>query len=229
MKVREIMTRPVVTVREETPLGEAAGLMLEHRIGGVPVVGARGEVVGFITESDFAAKEECVPFSLFRAPQLFGRWMGKGDAEKLYAEARSLPAREVMTRGAVTAREDDAVEDVLELMLRHDFNRIPVVDAGGAPVGIVARHDLLKMMRQGTRAGAPPAGPEGGADVARLELTAEEGETLGFVLRSYLGDLRMEIADTDLFEFRERLKRREEILKRILAELDRRAEGGPAR
>ena len=146
MKVGEIMTRPVITVREDTPLEEVAETMLEHRIGGVPVVSELGETVGIITESDFAAKEKCLPFSLFRAPQLFGKWMGPGDAEQLYGEARRLPAREVMTRGVVTVDEGSSVEEVLELMLRHDVNRIPVVGAGKAPVGIVARHDLLRVM-----------------------------------------------------------------------------------
>lgn len=153
MKVKEIMTQPVISVRDDTPLEEVALLMLEHRIGGVPVLDDRGELVGIITESDFTAKEKCLPFSLFRAPQLFGRWMGAGEAAHLYEEARGLPAREAMTRSVVTIGEDDPVEDVLELMLRNDINRVPVIGMGGVPIGIVARHDLLRMMRGDLRRG----------------------------------------------------------------------------
>jgi CBS domain-containing protein len=50
----------------------------------------------------------------------------------------------------VTATEDDTVTAVVERLLRHDISRLPVV-RDGVPVGIVARHDLLKLLaRDGT-------------------------------------------------------------------------------
>ena len=52
MRAREIMSTPVVTVRPETPLKEVAELMAKHRITGVPVVDARGHLVGIISKSD---------------------------------------------------------------------------------------------------------------------------------------------------------------------------------
>jgi len=51
----------------------------------------------------------------------------------------------VMTGPVVTVSEDDTVTRAVELMLKHDVNRLPVV-RDGRPVGIVARHDLLRMM-----------------------------------------------------------------------------------
>lgn len=51
VKVKDVMTKKVITVTEDTPLEEAARIMLEHKIGGLPVM--RGEaLVGIITESD---------------------------------------------------------------------------------------------------------------------------------------------------------------------------------
>src|SRR5574341_1197672 len=49
--VREIMTTKVHTVTPDTPIEEAARLMLRHRIGGVPVLG-EGALVGILTETD---------------------------------------------------------------------------------------------------------------------------------------------------------------------------------
>ncbi len=46
------MHRDVVTATRDMPVAEAAALMLNHRIGGLPVVDARQNVVGVITESD---------------------------------------------------------------------------------------------------------------------------------------------------------------------------------
>lgn len=53
-----------------------------------------------------------------------------------------------------------------------------------------------------------------------LKLTDDEAKTLHGVLTEYLSDLRMEIADTDSFDFREDLKRTETLLKRLIADLD---------
>lgn len=145
MKVRDIMTQPVITITEETPLEEAARLMLEHGIGGVPVVDKTGALAGIVTESDFTAKEKSIPFSLFRWPQLFGSWLGN-DAEELYAKARKIPAREIMNTNLVTVTENDSIDTVLHLMLKYEVNRIPVVREGKA-IGIVARRDLLKTMK----------------------------------------------------------------------------------
>jgi hypothetical protein len=65
--------------------------------------------------------------------------------------------------------------------------------------------------------------------VPTLQLTTAEAATLADVLRSYLSDLRAEIAGTDRLEFREELKRTEVLLKRWLAELgDRGSPGGPS-
>ena len=51
--VGDIMTRQVHTVREDTPAHEAATLMLEHKIGALPVVGDEEQLVGLVTETDF--------------------------------------------------------------------------------------------------------------------------------------------------------------------------------
>lgn len=53
----------------------------------------------------------------------------------------------------------------------------------------------------------------------QVDLNAEEVEMLNEILSSYLSDLRMEIADTDSKDFREGLKKKEVLLKRLLKDL----------
>ena len=53
----------------------------------------------------------------------------------------------------------------------------------------------------------------------KLELTDDEARLLKEILQSYLGDLRMEIADTDLQSFRNKLRSNEELIKRIIDRL----------
>lgn len=52
LSIGDIMTKKVLTVYPDTPLQDAAQLLLEHRIGGLPVVDADQRVVGVITETD---------------------------------------------------------------------------------------------------------------------------------------------------------------------------------
>lgn len=103
------------------------------------------KLVGIITESDFTAKEKGLPFSTFRAPAVLGEWLSDSGIERIYQAARSRKAKEIMSRAVVTVSEDDAVEKAVELMMQHDINRIPVV-RDGVVVGIVARHDVLRLM-----------------------------------------------------------------------------------
>lgn len=145
MKVREIMTEPVIVIKEDQTLEEAARLMLDKNIGGLPVVDGDGTLVGVITESDFAAKEHAIPFSRIYAPQLFGKWMSKEGVEKAYEAARRIKVREIMTTAVVTVEEDDFVAEAINRMLDHHVHRLPVV-RDGTPVGMISRHDLLKLI-----------------------------------------------------------------------------------
>jgi acetoin utilization protein AcuB len=72
VKMEDVMTEDVVTVHEDTPLEEAARVMADHKIGGLPVM-RDGKVVGMITETDLfktflemlGGREEGVRVSLF--------------------------------------------------------------------------------------------------------------------------------------------------------------------
>jgi len=52
VKVAEVMTRKVRTIRPDTPIRQATSLMLQHKIGALPVVGDEEELVGIVTETD---------------------------------------------------------------------------------------------------------------------------------------------------------------------------------
>lgn len=156
MKVQDIMTQPVVVAREDTTLEEIAQTMLERGIGAMPVVDADGKISGIITESDFTAKDCGIPFSTFRAPQVFGKWLTSEGCERIYEEARRTTAKQIMNRSVVTIGEGETVGRMLEIMLDSDLKRIPVV-RDGVPVGIIARHDLLKLMREKKSVNPPVA------------------------------------------------------------------------
>ena len=145
MFVRQIMLVPVITVDEDCSLEEAAKIMLDRNIGGLPVIDDQGNLCGIVTESDFVAKEKGIPFSIYRFPQMFGEWMPHEHVERIYESARRRVVREIMSRDVISVTEVDTIETVLEKMLKGGIHRLPIV-RDRKPVGIVTRHELLRVM-----------------------------------------------------------------------------------
>lgn len=146
MRARDIMTSPPVTATMETPLGEVAKTMHARRIGAVPIVDGDGKLRGIITEGDFTDVGRSVPFTLELAPVIFGgRAATLEELKKIYDAARELRACDVMTEKVVSATEDEEVGPLVRRMLDKDVRHVPVV-RDGRPVGMVARHDVLKLL-----------------------------------------------------------------------------------
>jgi CBS domain-containing protein len=122
-RAHDIMTKDPATVTPETRMQEAARLMKEQDIGILPVVEAAGSkhLVGVITDRDIAVR--CV---------------AEGH------DSSRCAVKEAMSTGIRTARPDDSVEDVMELMGREQVRRIPIVDERGDLVGIVAQADVVR-------------------------------------------------------------------------------------
>lgn len=152
---RDIMQAPVVTARSGATVEEIARLMIDRRIGSVVIVDEAGELAGIVTETDFTGEETILPYSRHRSPSAFGVLLAGRGLDEIYEASRLLTARQVMTHAVTAVHETTPAEDVADLMIRHDVSRIPVV-RDGKPVGIVARHDLLRLL-------APPASADEGS------------------------------------------------------------------
>lgn len=145
MLAKDIMTKPVHTVDENCSLEAAAQTMLLSHIGCLPVTNNLGQLVGIVTISDFNEKERGIPFSVYRHPQWFEQWAAKEGVQKMYAEARVRKVTEIMSAAVSTVQATDPLERVLDRMLKTGHRRLPAM-ADGVLVGIVSRHDLLKLM-----------------------------------------------------------------------------------
>ena len=150
MKARELMTQPVVTVRCDASLAEVAKTMVECRIGCVLVVDEDSQLRGIIAQTDFAANEHGVPFSMEAVLQMFSRQLSGEETKRVREDARKSKAREIMITEVITATEETPVEEMARAMLRYDIDHIPVV-RDGMPIGLVARHDFLRMIAGGVK------------------------------------------------------------------------------
>ncbi len=142
MKIGDVMTRQVVSVGPEVHLKEVARLMVEHMVSGIPVVEPDGRVVGVVSEADFLVKERGAE-AVRRRPLAW--LLGESRATRaMLAKVTAVAAREAMTAPAITIEADRPVREAADLMVERRVNRLPVVDAAGALVGIVTRADIVR-------------------------------------------------------------------------------------
>jgi CBS domain-containing protein len=140
-RVREFMTRDVISARPETPLKDVARLLVDERISGVPVVDEHGAVVGVVSEADFVAKERGVDDVRHRR---FSWLLGdSAETKTQLAKLTAESAGEAMTAPAITIDAGRPINEAASLMARCGLNRLPVVDDGRL-VGIVTRADLVR-------------------------------------------------------------------------------------
>lgn len=145
MKVSEIMTAPVVTAREDDTLDAVARLMLDHKIGCVPIVGADGTLAGILTAFDFVPEDYHPPLTLAVWRGLFGLNIHGEPIHEIYDRVRSERAARVMKGPPVTVAEDDDVDTAVNKFVVHRIDHLPVV-RDGVPVGMLTRHDLLALL-----------------------------------------------------------------------------------
>jgi CBS domain-containing protein len=138
MTVDELMTKVVITVSPETTLKDAAAILAERRVSGVPVVDTEGAVVGVFSEGDVLYRESGGAQDGFR----FAAWPGPPD--HLEAKLDSTIVGESMSSPAVTIGVRSAVTDAAKTMIGEGVNRLPVIDDEGRLVGIVTRADLVR-------------------------------------------------------------------------------------
>ncbi len=140
MKVEAVMRRTVITVRPDTPLRDVARILVEHRISGVPVVGADGGVLGVVSETDFVVKERGLPAD--RRRTLLHPIGERPDATTV-SKVEATTAAEAMTSPAVTVEPTTGLQDAARLMTDRRVNRLPVVHEGRL-VGILTRADIVR-------------------------------------------------------------------------------------
>jgi CBS domain-containing protein len=141
MRAHQIMTRDVITVTPHTTIEEAAKIMLETHISGLPVMDDAGRLVGIVSESDFLRRGEIGTGR--RRPAWLQFFMGPGKAASEFIHERGRKVEDVMTRDPITVGEETPLEDIVGLMEKNDIKRLPVM-SGRTLKGIVTRSNLLQ-------------------------------------------------------------------------------------
>jgi CBS domain-containing protein len=137
MRVHDIMSSPVHTVRQNASVESAAQLMTAKAVTALPVIDSDGKLVGMVSESD-----------------LLWHRVPSDPAAHMVRHPDTDPANrpgmvvEVMSPYPLTTGPDADVAEAADAMLQNDVRSIPVLD-GDELVGIVSRRDILRAMVRG--------------------------------------------------------------------------------
>jgi len=136
MRIRDLMTKDVITIGPEAPLKEAARRMLEARVSGLPVTDAEGNLVGIVTEADFVAGE-----ADRRARMRAGLLRFLDRHQDIPSQERLVG--DVMTSPVVVIGPETDHAEAARIMQKENVKRLPVVESGKL-VGLVSRSDTLR-------------------------------------------------------------------------------------
>lgn len=117
MKAKDIMTRRVISIPPDASIFEAARLMLQNRISGLPVVDSAGALVGVVTEGDFLRRAETGTEK--HRPRWLEFILGPGRAAADFTHSHGRKVDEVMSDNPISVSEDAPVEEIVSLMERH--------------------------------------------------------------------------------------------------------------
>lgn len=121
--VKDLMTENPACCLRETGLQEVAKMMVDHDCGEIPVVNSMDvkKPIGVITDRDIVCRAVAE---------------GKNSLD--------LSAQDCMTSSVVTIKEEDSLDDCINLMEENQVRRLPVVSQEGKCVGIIAQADIAK-------------------------------------------------------------------------------------
>jgi CBS domain-containing protein len=146
LTARDIMTADPVTVARDLSVTDAARLMVENRIGALPVLDG-DDLVGIVTEGDLIMQDVKVEFPTY-IHLLDGFIMYPPSTARFESELKKAVGAtvgDVMTADPITVQDTTSIEDVATLMVHREVSRLPVLD-GGRLVGIVSKSDIVRAL-----------------------------------------------------------------------------------
>jgi len=129
MFVRDRMTADPVVVNSDLSVPDALALMRQKKVRRLPVLDAKGKLVGIVSEKDiiYASPSPSTTLSMWEIHSLLGK----------------LKVEKVMAKDVVTVTGDTPIEDAARIMAERKIGGLPVM-RGDRLVGIVTETDLFR-------------------------------------------------------------------------------------
>ena len=146
LKVKDIMTTEIITVSPETEIVNAAKILLEKKINGLPVTDSSGRLLGVLTQSDLVAQQKDIPIpSVFTLMESYVPLTLIKRIDNEVEKIAALTVEQAMTPDPVTVSPETDIAEVAKLMVDNKYHTLPVME-GDKVVGIVGKEDVLKIL-----------------------------------------------------------------------------------
>jgi len=120
LKAKDVMTKNVITIKQDVPLKEVIRVLVDKGISGVPVVDNSNNVVGILSEKDIM------------------NYMFSGNLN-------TAVVSEAMTKNLISMTSDADLDKVALLISEKKFRRVPIID-NGKLTGIISRRDIIRSL-----------------------------------------------------------------------------------
>ena len=146
LTARDIMTREVITITDDSTVKELARLLAIHQISGVPVIDDKGRLVGVVTESDliFQTKKLHIPTVITILDSVFylENPDKMGDEMKKMVGAK---VKDILTGSPLTVNEDTPLDEIATIMAEKNIHTLPVVNKE-ILVGVIGKKDIIRTL-----------------------------------------------------------------------------------
>jgi CBS domain-containing protein len=145
IQAKDIMTENPVTVSPDMEIVQAAKILLEKGINGVPVVD-NDRLVGILCQSDLITQQRGFPMpSIFTILDGFIPLSSSKDIEKTVKKIAATFVKDAMTADPVFVHPNTEIEEIAELMVDKNFHTVPVVE-NEKLIGVIGKEDILKTL-----------------------------------------------------------------------------------
>ncbi len=142
-KISEIMKTDVYTVSDEANIKEVLQALVECKTSGLPIVNARQQVVGFISDGDimkFIAKQNP---RIIDMTSFITVWYDTESFEKKLHDLMELNVMELATTKLVSVDTDYDIDEVAKVLGEKKIKKVPVLEDGKL-AGVISRSDILR-------------------------------------------------------------------------------------
>lgn len=148
MRIKDIMTKNVITVGPEMDIRALAELFVEKNISGAPVVDENGRLLGIVKEEGVMFQDKKVHLPTFISLSLTFLAVGTARYNEEIRKIAAGSVSDIMERNAITISSAAAIEDAATLMLEKGVYYLPVVD-NGSLTGVVTKKDIVRAIARG--------------------------------------------------------------------------------
>jgi len=145
LKATDIMTKDVITAKNETTIEELARLLIDNKISGVPVIDDDNKLSGIVTENDLIKKNK--RFHIPTIVRLFDAYflLDSGKVEDEIKKMVATTVGEIYTKKVLSISEDTTLEEIATIMAEKHIHLLPVL-RDNEVVGIVGKADVVRSM-----------------------------------------------------------------------------------